>query len=79
MPARSCFAVCCKGMHWATYTRHMVKIARGDDMANLAFIDFVRRKFPGMVSDIEFYTLVVPPFGLFYGQRPNGEERGGAT
>lgn len=42
-----------KGMHWATYARHMEKIARGDDMANLAFIDFVQRKFPGMMPDIE--------------------------
>lgn len=42
-----------KGMHWATYARHMDKIERGDNITNLAFIDFVRRKFPGMTSDIE--------------------------
>lgn len=40
-------------MHWATYARHMRVITRGDDLTNLAFIDFVRRKFPGSLAEFD--------------------------
>ena len=43
-----------KGMHWSTYWRHMDMIESADDIANLAFINFARRKYPGFVTDIEF-------------------------
>lgn len=36
-----------KGMHWATYWRHIDKIERADHEANLALIRFVQRRFPG--------------------------------
>lgn len=39
-----------KGMHWATYWRHIDKIDRADHEANLAFIRFVHRKFPGGID-----------------------------
>ncbi|WP_426036083.1 tripartite tricarboxylate transporter substrate-binding protein [Cypionkella sp. TWP1-2-1b2] len=42
-----------KGMHWSTYWRHMDMIESADDIANLAFINFARRKYPGFVTDIE--------------------------
>jgi hypothetical protein len=42
-----------KGMHRATYARHMEVIERGDDLTNLAFIDFVRRRFPETLAEFD--------------------------
>lgn len=40
-----------KGMHWATYWRHIDKIDTADHAADLEFIQFVQRRFPGMTGD----------------------------
>lgn len=39
-----------KGMHWTTYWRNIEVIERGDDAVNVAFVQFVRRRFPGMAG-----------------------------
>lgn len=40
-----------KGMHWATYSRHMAVIERADHATNLALIRFVQRRFPGGMGE----------------------------
>lgn len=41
-----------KGMHWATYWRHMEKIEAADYAANVAFMQFFQRRFSGMAAEI---------------------------
>lgn len=40
-----------KGIHWATYWRHMNVIDYSEKQADLAFIGWVSRRFPGMKID----------------------------
>lgn len=41
-----------KGMHWATYWRHMDVIDTADDLANRAFIAFAHDKFSRALGDL---------------------------
>lgn len=40
-----------KGMHWATYRRHMDVIERADRAADLAITRFIQRKIPGGMGE----------------------------